>query len=68
VLVRAESRWPRREIRPPNKKSVMGEKLESSQERRRSLGAGIAITPNPPLEPTTSVVVDEAFSRSGSAA
>src|SRR5262245_13612472 len=29
----------RREIPPPNKKSVMGEKPESSQERRRSLGA-----------------------------
>ena len=47
MLVRAESRWPRREIPSPNKRSVMGEKLESSQERRRSIGASIAITPNP---------------------
>jgi hypothetical protein len=39
----------------------MREKPESSQEWRRSLGVGMATTPKPPLEPTTSIVLNEAF-------
>ena len=43
---------PHRKIPPPNKKSVMGEKPESSQERRRSLEPAWLPLLTPPLEPT----------------